>query len=440
MKHAIFIFFMLIFSVTVFAQNNDCPNSEHAALAESRVSCADLAEGQACYGSSSLSADLLSGDLSFNVSGDRLALDAVTTISSSRDDGYGIAMLHTTGYRLDSWQALDIALVLLGDVTIANTGNENINVPVLTALIVGSQGANVRSGSSTDYRLITTLFEGDIIKVTGRLVDNTYYRVQLPSGETGWIAAGAVEEDVSHLPVVDVNSPAPEILYAPYASFSLETAMTDAQCTESWESGLLVQTSEDSEVRLRINQRSLLLSGTAFVQSRANVDIRVFVIEGSVQFEDTMTESGFWLRLPLDGAAAIEPYEFSRVAYLPTEVLPRYIYIGLELSSIITPAPSEDKSPIADTLVTEPCVVTTGEGGANLRGGPSSEFPIRGVLAFRETANPIAKTNGSDGRIWWELAQNLWVNSSVVVTGGDCFAVPQSQRIPILPPTATPEN
>lgn len=436
MKHAILIFSMLLFSVTIFAQNDECSAVEYGALAESRVSCADLEEGQACYGSSSLSADLLSDDLSFESSGDRVALDAITIISSSRDDGYGVAMIHTIGYGIDSWQSLDVALVLLGDVSIANTGNENINVAVLTAPIVGSQGANVRSGSSIEYRLITTLFEGDIIKVTGRLADDTYYRVQLPSGETGWIAAGAVEEDVSHLPVVDVNSPALEILYAPYTSFSLETATTDAQCVESWESGLLIQSPEDSEIRLQINQRSLLLSGTAFVQSRASVDIRVFVIEGSVQFEDTMTEAGFWLRLPLDGSAvAIEPYEFSRVAYLPTEILPRYIYIGLELSTIITPAPSEDRSPIADTLVTEHCVLTTGESGANLRAGPSSEFPIRGVLAFRETANPIGKSTGSGGRIWWELAQNLWVNGSVVVTGGDCFAVPQSQRIPILPTT-----
>jgi uncharacterized protein YgiM (DUF1202 family) len=442
MKYALSMLSILIFSVAVSAQNNNCPVLERTAVSESWASCADLAEGQACYGNPSLSAELLSDDMSFASSGDRVSLDAVTRISSSvGDNGYGVAMLRTSGYTIDSWQAQDVSLVLLGDVTIANTGNENINVPVVTTQIVGSQGANIRSGASSDYRIITSLFEGETVKLTGRWADNSYYRVQLISGETGWIAAGAVAEDVSHLAVVDINSPAPELLYAPYASFSLETAMTDAQCIESWESGILVQSSEAIVIRLRINQGSLLLKGTIFVQSRPTVDLRIFVIEGTVQFEDTIAQAGFWLRIPLqEGSSVIETYELSRVAYLPTEILPRYVYIGIDLNTIITPAPSENRSPIVDTLVTAPCVLTTGEGGANLRSGPSRTFPIRGVLAFRETANPIGRTTGADGNMWWELAQNVWINGAVVVTGGDCIAVPQSQRIPILPPTATPER
>lgn len=442
MKYILSIIFVLFLSVVIFAQDNDCPVLERNAVTQSWASCAELAIGEACYGNSSLSAELLSDDLSFSESGDRVALDSLATLSSSKEDKqYGVALLRTSGYAIDSWISQDVVLALLGDVTIANTGNENINVPVVTAPIVGSQGANVRSGTSTDYRLITTLFEGEIVKITGRLADDSYYRIQLPSGEIGWIAAGAVEEDVSNLPIVDLDSVTPEILYAPYSSFSLETAFADAQCRESWESGLLVQAPKDSIVRLRINDTEILLNGTIFVQSRPTVDNRIFVIEGSVKVGETIAEEGYWLLIAIDGIDPLmETYELSRLAYLPTEILPRYVYIGIDLSTIITPAPSQDRSPIADVLVTSPCVLTTGQGGANLRSGPGNEFPIRGVLAFRETANPIGRINGTDGTNWWELAQNLWVNGSVVVTGGDCFSVPESQRIPIPTPTATPEN
>lgn len=442
MKYCLITFFLLIASVTILAQENNCPVQEQAAISESRVWCADIAEEQACYGNSRLSAKLLADNLSFNYAGDKVPLDAVATISSSIEENqYGVAILHTVSYTMDSWKPNDVTLVMLGNLTIANTGNENINVPVITTQIVGSQGANVRTGTSTDYRIITPLFEDDTVKLTGRLADDSYYRLQLPSGESGWIAGGAIETDTSSLPVVDMDSSAPELLYAPYTSFSLETAMADAQCNESWESGLLVQSTKDKAVRLQINGSAFLLSGTIFVQSRANVDNRIFVIEGSVEYGDSLVEEGDWIRIPFDASGAtIENYELSRMAYLPTEILPRYVYIGVDFSTIITPAPSQDRSPIADTLVTAPCILTTGRTGANLRGGPGNEFPIRGVLAFRETANPIGRTTGLDGANWWELAQNVWVSGAVVVTGGDCAAVPQSQRIPVLPPTPTPSD
>lgn len=439
MKQFFLTIFTLVLSTAIIsAQDNQCVVDQQAGVSEARVWCTDLAIGQACYGNSPLSADMLS-DAPFNVSGDIVPLTALTQITSSVDENrYGVSLIYTVGYSPDNWLAQDVSVAILGDVTIANTGNETVNLVTVDAEIVSEQGANIRTGPTTEYRILTSLFAGDTVKLTGRFRDDTFYRLQLPSGLTGWLASSAVDADVSELPVVAVDDTAPETIYAPFTSFSLQTATNNPACASAWESGVLVQSPLDTAVRIAINDIDVVLSGTVFVQAD-ELSTSFYALEGHLSYGDEIIEEGYQL-LITDVDSVISPYDISRLAPLPTEILPRYTYIGIELATIITPAPSDNRSPIADVLVDAQCVLTTGDGGANLRSGPGSEFPIRGVLGFRETANPVGRIIGSDGLLWYELAQNIWVTSQVVVTGGDCLSVPQSQRIPVPIPTTTSEN
>lgn len=436
------VFFIFLFASVIIAQENICETTRRAALAESYVLCSAIDAGQACYGNSSASAEIASAGLSFGLPGDMLLLNDLGSVTTATGENqYGMVYLRSTAYSPDSWEGHELSLYLMGDASLRNTGQENLTVPTVTAAIVGADGANVRSGASTEYRIITSLFEGDIVKVLGRFRDESYYQVQLPNGEVGWIAAGAIDADVSALPLLDEDAPQADLLYMPYAAFSLITNATEGTCPHDGDSGLLLQA--DAPVRLNVNGAQVILNGTAFIETLES-DLRILAIEGTVSYNESIAEEGFLLRLSLvDGivdagiAAVVAPYPFETYKDLPTEILPRYVYVGIDLSSLITPAPSVDRSPIADTLVTDPCVITTGQGGANLRGGPSEAFPIRGVLAYRETVHPIGRTTGADGTVWYELAQNVWVHGAVVVTGGDCLAVPQSQLIPILVPTAS---
>lgn len=437
-RFVVTLFTLIITTAMAIAQENQCPILQQAAISEARAWCSELELGQACYGNSSINADLLS-DAQFTAVGDTVALTETTQFISATDENrYGVGLIRTSGYSPDSWVAQDVSLAILGDVTIANTGNENVNLVTIAGEIIGDQGANIRSGPTTDYRVLTSLFAGDSVKITGRFRDDSFYRVQLPSGETGWVASGAIDVDVSELPFVAVDDVAPEYIYAPYTSFSLLTASDDADCTDAWESGVLLQSPQDIPVRIVVNDSQAIVSGTIFLQAD-DTTTYFYVLEGELSYEDEAIIEGYQL-LVSESDSTIEPYDSTRFAPLPTQILPRYTYIGIELATIITPAPTIDRSPIADVLVADPCVITTGQGGANFRSGPGSEFPIRGVLAFRETANPISRVIGSDGLLWYELAQNIWVTSQVVVTGGDCLSVPQAQRIPVPLPTATSEN
>jgi hypothetical protein len=219
------------------------------------------------------------------------------------------------------------------------------------------------------------------------------------------------------------------------------TAADDARCVGAPESGLLLQTETGQTGRLRVKGLEITLAGTIFLQTPPEQLLTVYVIEGEAAVAGSIVQSGYQISFPIqtDTAIAVTPlisaYDFARLAALPTEILPRYTYIGIDLATLITPAPAGTGSPIANVLVTDRCVITTGPGGSNLRGGPGAEFPVRGVLAMRETAYPISRTMGTDGQVWWELAQNLWVSGVTTVSGGDCVAVPQAERIPALPPS-----
>jgi len=438
MKRLVLTLVVFMLSTAIIAQENLCPTFERAAVAESLAWCADLENGQACYGNSGITADMLS-DATFNLVGDRVALTEISQITGvTGDNRYGISLISTTGYAPDNWIAQDVGLAILGNVVIANTGNDGINIETAIGEIVGSVGANIRSGPTTDYRIITSLFIGDLVKLTGRFRNDTYYRVQLPDGETGWIVSGAVDADVSNLAIVDLEDTPPEHIYAPYTSFSLQTGIDDAACADSWESGVLLQSPEDSPVRILVNDIPVTITGTVFLQAEPSRTL-FHVVEGQLSYQDEVVEEGYTLAV-FETDFSVSPYDITELAPLPTEILPRYTYIGIELSTIVTPAPEIDRSPIADVLVDDPCVITTGLDGANLRAGPGSEFIIRDVLAYRETVHPIGRATGSDGLVWYELAQNLWVSSQVVVTGGDCFSVADSTRIPVPLPSSTPEN
>jgi uncharacterized protein YgiM (DUF1202 family) len=436
---------LLLFTSALLAQENSCEITRRAALSESYSFCSTVEAGQACYGNSPIvAAEMRSEGLSFSLPNDRLLLNDLNSVTTSTDaNQFGMVFLRTTAYSPNSWEGHELSLYLLGDATLRNEGQENLSIPTITTTIISSEGANVRSGASTEYRILTSLFEGDIVKVTGRFQDDSFYQIQLPDGEMGWIASSTIDADLSALPLLEEDAPALEALYLPYAAFSLQTNPVTGPCAYDGDSGLLLQS--NTPLRLRVNGAEIILNGTAFIET-LDADLRLLALEGTVTYSDMDAEEGYLMRLALlegrvDSSilAVVAAYPFERYQNLPTEILPRFVYVGIDLSSLITPAPSIDRSPIADVLVTDPCVITTGQGGANLRGGPSEEFPIRGVLGYRETVLPIGRTI-SNGVVWWELAQNVWINGAVAVTGGDCLAVPNSPLVPVLIPTATPEN
>ncbi len=73
------------------------------------------------------------------------------------------------------------------------------SVPGANSTIVGQPGdKNVRSGAGTDYGVVDAVNVGDRVKVVARDTDsggNPWYRVVVPSGNSGWVAGQLLQVD-----------------------------------------------------------------------------------------------------------------------------------------------------------------------------------------------------------------------------------------------------
>jgi hypothetical protein len=91
----------------------------------------------------------------------------------------------------------------------------------------------------------------------------------------------------------------------------------------------------------------------------------------------------------------------------------------------------------AATAVTKPQVQASN--GLNVRGGPSTDYPVVGALNGGEAADIVAKNPDGD---WWEVTLTTggtgWVYGALVQTEGDTAAIAIASDIPPAPPTATP--
>lgn len=69
------------------------------------------------------------------------------------------------------------------------------------------------------------------------------------------------------------------------------------------------------------------------------------------------------------------------------------------------------------------CLVTANK-AVNQRSGPGTDFDISGQLAAGQAASVAGQARDDDGQTWWQLGEDAWVRSDVVIAVGDCVNVP----------------
>jgi hypothetical protein len=435
---SIFSFIVTLVLIGNAQAQDACPTLEQAAIAEAGIWCANTQVGQACYGNAQL---LVEGETTLQNVGDIAPLNDITqlqTVINREQTEWGIARLDTSSYSPDDWRDKRVSIIIMGDALIQN----QVETPIITITtpVTSAQGANVRRAPNAEAGILRAVREDEFVKITGRSDDGIWLRVQGLDGSQGWLTSSAVTvANGDTLAIVDMDSPAPTALFRAFAHSTI-TAETLSACDDAPASGVLIQ-SEDilNGVVLRLNDRDVVLKGTLFVRG-APTETQYFVIEGVATIDGRDVAGGQVIRTG-EGASQIGGYDVSLLEGLPINLLPRFIYLAVDTSNYLTPRPVPDRSPIADVLVDEPCRFTTGQSGTNLRAGPGTEYPIQGVMAYRESASPIGRVVGRDGSQWWQIAPYLWARTDTTVTGGDCISVPNVTRIPAPPPvTPTPSN
>lgn len=97
-------------------------------------------------------------------------------------------------------------------------------------------------------------------------------------------------------------------------------------------------------------------------------------------------------------------------------------------------------TPTRDPLL-PPAAIVSGE-NINLRGGPSTDYPIVGTAQRDERLTILARA-GSGSNLWLQIEDSrgeiAWVYSGIVVIDPVDAVIPAASTIPTLPPTQTPE-
>jgi hypothetical protein len=416
----------LLIAAPVSSQES-CDLVVPAALAEARVWCADVDTGQVCLGNTP--AHVMPPDdrvLVFDRPGDRVSLEDVGKIAVGNTDGWGVVIGSPMALPADEVLSDPSQLVAFGQTTIRLPRPERL---MQVDAVAVSRGANVRRAPDAGAAVLEPLLYRTPVLVAGVSEDGRWVQVLLAPGQAGWMLENSLRGPRrAGLTVVPPDDPGPENWSPGLTDLKLETGEDAADCGAGPPSGLLIQTPDDERPRgWRLNGQAVWLAGTLFARSAGPDTLVLYTLEGRAvlgSLDDGQSlEAGLMATQGAEGAWTIAPYPFADALAIPTGVLSRPFVTQLALELILTPIPDDGSNPIASLLVSDPCTITVGRTGANLRTGPGIGYPIRGVMAYRETARPVARAIGEDGAAWWQLAPGVWIQNDVTVTGGDCLAV-----------------
>jgi len=313
-----------------------CPQIVEVALATTNQLCERIGENQACYGHVLVDAlpqeHVQLENFSFSREGDIAELLDLKTIRLSPMDLenglWGVALMSLRAYMRYASPQL-VTFLLFGDVEISDRAERT---PTIDVTVATSTPVNVRLGPSPDVGVIGILQPGQTVSAKARLADNSWLRVALPeSNRIGWTYAAnlTTDEDINSLPVADTWAP----YYGPMQAFYFRSGVDDAACPESPESGLLIQTAEGvAEVTLLVNEVSIQMSATAYLQAVPGGQMTVGVLDGWAVVEAGGRQqpvfAGTQVSIPLGDnliptapPAAPTPYDLAAFQSLPLSLL-----------------------------------------------------------------------------------------------------------------------
>ncbi len=346
------IFICLAFlSYNIEAQDDSCPMIITTALDATESACQDTGRNQVCYGNFLIDAVPQSGvdTLDFEQQGDIADVGAVQSLTLSplnvETNEWGVALMRIQANLPDTLPGQNVTLLLFGDVEIQTAVEPAEEIVMVT--VVASSNANIRANPSTNAAIVNGLESGDVVTAIGRLADNSWLRVQLPDGNTGWIFTSLVTstDDISTLNEVDPDDDTTiQPAFRPMQAFLFRSGIGDAACETAPESGILIQTPTGSrEVTLTVNGVNITMGSTTFLQAEAPGEMIVNGLEDQIHvnaFDVTYTAyAGTRVRVPLDENSMpagpplpTEPYDINRLQDLPLNILERPIVLPSPLT------------------------------------------------------------------------------------------------------------
>ncbi len=434
---------IFILAASIAAQEPSCPAMQDEALANIAARCSEQEAGSLCIGFPTVSAiqrQPAVGQPRLQEPGDSIPLDGIDWFSLSTEDyGWGVARAVFPAYPPDRLEPESTALLAFGNVALFFPPPISPPTPLLDVAVTATRGAYLRAEPTTESSIVRPVAVRSKLKAVGASLNQGWLYVYAAPDLTGWMSAEVVSQPAQALPVLETD-PASAPLWLPRQTFDFRSGMDDKPCAESLESGILLQTPKFiAPRRFVINGIPFLLSGSAWLQAKANSGTHFHLLDGlagiSAAGDEYEVKGGFKTVVPLEktadgrivpAGAPSEPvaYDYHALLGLPITLLIYPSRVRLDVYAVAEPVPAGGGSPLEGLTSDDDCIITAGLDGANIRSGPDPEASIIAVMAYRESAKPIARAIGSDSLPWWKLTESVWIRIDATSFGGNCDAVP----------------
>lgn len=432
----------LLMPVAAFAQASACPAMQAAAFDNIVEHCADQESGTLCLGGATVTPVWRGQPPSahrLDEAGDSIAIANIDWLSvSSEDETWGAARALFPAYASDDLAARDAALLAIGNVALFPLEQDESPPTLVDVKVTAAQGANLRAEPSTDAPIIARLAFSRDLKAIGRFRGGGWLLIYVTPDLRGWISQAVVSAPSERLPALDAETEiAP--LWLPWNRFDFRSGIDDAPCAGVPESGILLQSSKSDVPRsFVINGARLSLGGTVWLQAQVSSGMFIQLLDGRARLSTDegaiALGGGEYTQVALERAdngavragalTAPAPYDYQALSSLPVQALPNETRVSLDRYMVVSPAPADGSSPLEALEITATCKFSAVLAGANMRSRPDPKAPVIAVMAYRESAEPIARGIGADSLPWWKLADRIWVRVDATVSGGNCNDLP----------------
>jgi hypothetical protein len=355
-------------------ESGSCAALVARAYAALSTSCATPARNEACLAGQPIAAAQDSKITRRDRQATNFDITTINTLQAAaldiEDQEWGVLAIGEGGSLPYNTEEL-VTMWLFGDATLTDvrTDAQRDASPGATCYAtVTTPSLNIRSYPGLSGTAVGLLEQGDELIITGRVDDNTWWRIDAPElSQAAWIYSASAR---TNCPILEIPSVlrtagrrAPSDWYQdPFQVIRLESALPDPDaCPDAPPPGLLMQPPAYGRAPFTLNGITFDLTATIYIQANPVTGLLFQVIDAplTLQFGVNTTVTvppGAQYRFPLDKAGAIngppqmEPLDATSLVPLPLDRLPHPVESP---PAPVTPIPaSEDTTEWTSTLDT----------------------------------------------------------------------------------------
>lgn len=305
----LFLFFSLLMSVSILAQDTSCNDLVKRAFSAIGENCNALDRNTVCYGYNRVAAEFSEkvADDYFTAPADRVSLTTLEMLRTSAldetEDEWGIAVMNLLANMPETLPGQSVTFILLGDNQLENAVSaEEVNQNLAQQLEVKTLlTADVRSGPDLSFNAMGTVPPDISLQADGLDKSGDWVHVYF-EGNGVWIGRILLLEDsaIEELPLYDETT----LLtgQTPMQAFYLETGIGTSGCVEAPHDGLLVQGPQQFTVNITVNGAEIEFGSTLFIRTVDENLMELTVIDGHATLPDSglTIEEGQQATVPLE--------------------------------------------------------------------------------------------------------------------------------------------